>query len=416
MKTGLWIARRFSFARKRFRIINVISAISLAGIVIGVSTLLVVMSVLNGFQQLARDLFITIDSPVQLVPLKGRSLTVSDSLLRSLRSIEGVGTAEPFAEGEAILSTRDKSELVIVKGLSDAAHRRLIQQTHASHPFFTGETIAAGELLAYRTDLYAFKKVKIFSPELISFGLESLSEPYMLPALTIPETTVSSVFSLQKIFDDRYVLTSDRFAQKILLLGSGVYSGIDIRGTKSGANEALIGSLRKWLAESPLKNSCRMRSLDEKYSAVFAVMKLEKWVSFGVLMLIILVASLSLTGALAMTAIDKQRELFYLRCMGLEKPQFLAIFIIQGGMTGVVGAAAGAFIAWSICTLQELFGIVKLPSKSAFIIDAYPVSMQVNDFVAVAITAVLLCLAVSLYPARKAAQIATSHSLDLKTN
>ncbi|EAT59348.1 ABC transporter permease [Chlorobium ferrooxidans] len=416
MKTGLWIARRFSFARKRFRIINVISAISLAGIVIGVSTLLVVMSVLNGFQKLARDLFITIDSPAQLVPLKGRSFAVSDSLLNSIRAVEGVGSAERFAEGEAIMATRDKSELVIIKGLSDKAHRRLVSQTHAANPFFSGETIAVGELLAYRTDLYAFSQVKIFSPELISFGLESLSQPYMMPVLTIPEATVSSLFSLQKIFDDRYVLTSERFAQRVLLLGNGLCSGVDIRAGEGVSNETFIRSLRSWLARSPVKTNCRIRSLDEKYSSVFAVMKLEKWVSFGVLMLIILVASLSLTGALAMTAIDKQRELFYLRCLGLEKPQFMAIFIIQGAMTGVIGTAAGACIAWSICTLQELFGIVKLPSRSAFIIDAYPVSMQLNDFIAVAILAILLCIAVSLYPARKAAMIATSHSLDLKTN
>ncbi|MEI6847312.1 MAG: FtsX-like permease family protein [Chlorobiaceae bacterium] len=416
MKTGLWIARRFSFARKRFRIINIISAISLAGIIIGVSTLLVVMSVLNGFQKLARDLFTTIDSPVQLVPLEGRSLTVSSNLLHSIKAIEGVGTAEPFAEGEAIMTTQNKSEQVIVKGLSNAAHLRLMRQTRATHPFFTDETIAAGELLAYRTNLFPFKTVKIFSPELISFGLESLSEPYMLPALNIPETTIFSTFSLQKIFDDRYVLTSDRFAQKILLLGRGVYSGIDIRAKNGFSSTSFIGNLRKWLARTPFKNSYRIRSLEEKYNNIFAVMKLEKWVSFGVLMLIILVASLSLTGALAMTAIDKQRELFYLRCLGLEKPQFMAIFIIQGSMTGLAGTAAGTFIAWSICTLQELFGMVKLPSKSAFIIDAYPVSMQINDFIVVSITAMLLCIAVSLYPARKAARIATSHTLDLKTN
>ena len=133
-------------------------------------------------------------------------------------------------------------------------------------------------------------------------------------------------------------------------------------------------------------------------------------------MLIILVAALSLTGALAMTAIDKQRELFYLRCLGLEKPQFMSIFIIQGGMTGLAGTAAGISIAGTICKLQELYGIVQLPSKSAFIISAYPVSMHLDDFIIVAITGVMLCLAVSLYPARKAALIATANSLDQKTN
>ncbi len=416
MKTALWIARRFSFARKRFRVINIISAISLIGIVLGVSTLLVVMSVLNGFQKLARDLFVTIDSPAQLVPIKGRTLKVSDNILQSLRAIEGVGSAEPFAEGEAIMATREKSELVMVKGISKRAHYRLMLQTHTPRPFFTPETIAVGELLAYRTSLYPFREVKIFSPELISLGLESLSEPYLIPMLAIPETSVSSLFSLQKLFDDRYVLTSSLFAQKILLMGTGEYSGIDIRGNEGVSGDAFTGNLREWLARSPLKTSVKVRTLEEKYNNIFAVMQLEKWVSFSILMLIILVAALSLTGALAMTAIDKQRELFYLRCLGMEKPQFMAIFILQGGMTGIAGTAAGTLIAWSLCTLQQLYGMVQLPSKSAFIIHAYPVTMLAGDFIVVSITATLLCLLVSLYPARKAALIATSRSLDFKTN
>ncbi len=416
MTPGLWIAQRFSFARKRFRVINVISAISLAGIVLGVSTLLVVMSVLNGFQKLARDLFITVDTPAQLVSRDGRALKVPDSLLQSIRALKGVGSAEPFAEGEAIMAGQEKSELVMVKGLSDAAHRHLMRQTHTTRPFFSGESIAVGEMLAYRTNIYPFREVKIFSPELISLGLESLSQPYLLPILAIPETTVSSVFSLQKMFDDRYVLTSVLFAQRILLMGKGEFSGIDIRGKKGESDDDLILSLRNWLANSSLKTTCRVRSLDEKYSNIFAVMQLEKWVSFSILMLIVLVAAFSLTGALTMTAIDKQRELFYLRCLGMEKPQFMAIFIIQGGVTGVVGTAIGMVIAWSICNLQELYGIVQLPSQNAFIIKSYPVNMHPADFIVVAVTAILLCFAVSLYPARKAAAIATSRSLDLKTN
>ncbi len=416
MKIGLWIARRFSFARKRFRIINVISAISLAGIVIGVSTLLVVMSVLNGFQKIARDLFITIESPVQIIPANGNKVAVPDSLLHAIRAIGGVSIAEPFVEGEAVIASGNRSELVMVKGISDSAQRKLMSDTHASRPYFDDNTISAGEMLSARTRLHAYDQVKIFSPELISLGLESLSEPYLLPALNIPETTVYSIFSLQRIFNDRYVLTSGNFAQKILLHERGEYSGIDIWGKNGRQDKKLEHEIRKWLAQSPWKNTCRVRTLEDKYKNVFMVMQLEKWVTFSVLMLIILVAALSLTGALAMTAIDKQRELFYLRCLGMEKPQFMSIFIIQGGMTGVAGTAAGSIIAWGICRLQELYKIVKLPSQSAFIISSYPVSMHLEDFIVVGVTAVLFCFAVSLYPARKAALIATSRSLELKTN
>jgi lipoprotein-releasing system permease protein len=296
----------------------------------------------------------------------------------------------------------------VVKGFSDTAHHHLMHVTHRTNPYFTSETIAAGEILANRTNLYAEKQVKLFSPELISLGLESLSQPYLIPMLGIPETRVTSVFSLQKIFDDRYVLTSNLFAQKILLLGRGEYSGIDIRPKEGYSSDAVTLNLRQWLAKSPMKSAWKVRTLEEKYTNIFTVMQLEKWASFSILMLIILVASLSLTGALAMTAIDKQRELFYLRCLGLEKPQFMSIFIIQGGITGITGTIAGTTIAWTICKLQELYGIVQLPSKSAFIIPAYPVSINLADFVIVAISSITLCLLVSLYPAQKAAKIAAT--------
>jgi lipoprotein-releasing system permease protein len=415
MKTGIWIARRFSFARKRFRIINIISAISLAGIVTGVCTLLVVMSVLNGFQKLARDLFTTIESPVQVVPLADKGVMLPDSLLHALRSTRGVGAAEPFAEGEALLSSGDKSELVLLKGITGPAQSKLVRDTGAKGPFFMDETLSAGRQLAYRTNLTPLKQVKIFSPELISLGLESLSDPYLLAALDIPHAAVSSVFSVQRLFDDHYVLASSAFAQKILLLERGEYSGIDIWPNTGVSDQELQQQVTDWLRASPLKNTCRVRTLEEKYRSIFMVMQLEKWVSFSVLMLIVLVAALSLTGSLAMTAIDKQRELFYLRCLGLEKPQFMAIFMIQGGMTGLAGTAAGSAIAWIICRLQEVYGFVQLPSKSAFLISSYPVSIRIGDFFTVDLLAFLLCLAVSIYPARKAAMIATSNSPDMKT-
>ncbi|NTU58720.1 MAG: ABC transporter permease [Chlorobiaceae bacterium] len=414
MKTGFWIAGRYSFARKRFRVINIISGISLGGIIIGVSTLLVVMSVLNGFQKLARDLFVTIESPVQLVAAQGRSMMVSDSLLASIRKIDGVGWAQPFAEGQAILTTSGRSELVVVKGLTDAGHERLRKETRHNEPYFSESTVSVGTVLASRLGLYPERQVRLFSPELISVGLQSLSEPYLLPALSMSDTGIGSLFSLQKIFDDRYVLTPVSMAQNILLLDEGRYSGIDIHARKGESDEGLERNLRKWVATNHLEGQFQVRTLQEKRRDMFAVMQLEKWSSFSVLMLVIMVALLSLAGSLAMTVIDKRRELFYLRCLGMERPQFMTIFIVEGALTGLVGTATGSVVAWCICRAQELYGFVQLPSKSAFIISAYPVSMKTLDFLVVGVSTVLLCLLVSLYPAGKAATIATSKSLDSK--
>jgi lipoprotein-releasing system permease protein len=416
MKTGFWIAGRYSFARKRFRVINIISGISLGGIIVGVSTLLVVMSVLNGFQKLARDLFVSIESPVQLVSAQGRSMPVSDSLMAAVRKIDGVGWAQPFAEGQAILTVSGRSELVMVKGLTDEAHKRLMKKTRHSEPYFNDGSVSAGALLASRLGLYPDKSLRMFSPELISVGLQSLSQPELLPALSLSDARVGSIFSLQKIFDDRYVLAPVSMAQNILLLGQGRYSGIDIHGKKGESDTELERQLRQWLSTNRLDAQFRIQTLQDKHRDMFTVMQLEKWSSFSVLMLVIMVALLSLAGSLAMTVIDKRQELFYLRCLGLERPQFMTIFIVEGGLTGLVGTAMGSVVAWCICRAQELYGFVQLPSKSAFIISAYPVSMKPGDFLAVGLSTVALCLLVSLYPAGKAAAIATSRSLESKAD
>ncbi|WP_287373638.1 FtsX-like permease family protein [Prosthecochloris sp.] len=414
---GLWIALRYSFARKRFRVINIISAISLTGIILGVSTLLVVMSVLNGFQQIAWDLFVTVESPAQVLPAEGTHMEVPDSLLAQIGGIEGVVSAEPFAEGSAILSGKENSELVMVKGISRNAHDRLMKQTGREMPYFSRETVSVGEVLAYKAKLAPAAEVKIFSPELIALGLQSLSQPYLLPALTFPVVQVESVFSLQRIFNDHYVLTSREMARRILLQEENLYSGIDVRGSDDRATHAaLVRNLRSWVQENGLEDSYVIRPLEEKYRDIFGVMEIEKWVSFSVLMLVIVVAALSLTGSLTMTAIDKRKELFYLRCLGLEKPQFIMIFIMEGGMIGFAGTAIGAAVAWVICSVQKTFGLIELPSKSAFIIEAYPVSMQTSDFVVVSVATIAVSLLVSLYPAFKAAGIAGSKNLSDQAN
>jgi len=415
---GLWIARRFSFARKRFRVINIISAISLAGIILGVSTLLVVMSVLNGFQQMAWNLFVTVESPVQILPLEGGDMAVPDSLLLRLSRVEGVTSAEPFSEGEAILSgPAGPGELVMVKGITRSAHERLMRRTGRAEPYFDGESLSLGEMLAYRTRLSPGQRVRIFSPELIPLGLQALSSPYLLPALTFEVVPVASTFSFQRIFNDHYVLTSMEAARRILLQKENRYSGIDVRGGEDRSKHAeLVRNVRSWLGANGLAETFTVRPLEEKYRDIFGVMEIEKWVSFSVLMLVILVAALSLTGSLTMTAIDKQQELFYLRCLGLEKPQFMMIFITEGAMIGLAGTLTGVLIAWLVCFVQGTWGLIELPSKSAFIIDAYPVSMQVSDFLIVSCVTVGVSVLVSLYPAFKAAGIAGSKALADKVN
>ncbi|ANT64887.1 ABC transporter permease [Prosthecochloris sp. CIB 2401] len=408
IKPGLWIARRFSFARKRFRIINIISAVSLAGIFVGVATIIVVLSVLNGFQELARDLFLQVESPLQIVSRDGKTMPLDRELLIEIEALPDVLIADPFMEGEAVLAAPGMpGELVTVKGISARAEESLMRRTGEPYRYFGPTTISVGDMLAYRAGIRVPQEVRLFSPELISLGLSSLSQPWVLPGLSFPVVRVESIFSLQRVFNDHYVLASLPLASEILLMKEGECSGIDIRSDRETrhASRVLKARIEELIMQQGLDKTLTVRLLEDKYTDVFAVMIVEKWVSFSVLMLVVLVASLSLTGSLTMTAIDKKKELFYLRCLGMERPQFLTIFIVQGVMIGVVGSLGGAGVAWALTTLQERFGIVQLPSKTAFIIDAYPVELLWSDVALTCLITIGLSFLVSLSPAFKAAAL-----------
>ncbi|HHE07399.1 MAG TPA: ABC transporter permease, partial [Chlorobaculum parvum] len=308
------------------------------------------------------------------------------------------------------------SELVMVKGVTLEAQRRMQTGAGVRPPRFSGEGVSVGSLLAGRLELYAGQRVRLFSPELISAGLQALSQPELLPALSIGEARVESAFVLQQIFDDRYVLAPLSVGRTILLYGKEHYSGLDVRPQSGVSTEKLDRELRRWISANGLEGQWKIMTLEEKHRELFSVMRLEKWASFAVLMLVIMVALLSLAGSLAMTVIDKKHELFYLRCLGMERLQFMTIFIVEGGLTGLFGTALGSLLAWSLLKAQELYGFVQLPSQSAFIIKAYPVAMQPWDFVTVGVAAMVFTLLVSLYPAGKAAAIATSRSLEDKND
>ncbi|MBC8044107.1 MAG: FtsX-like permease family protein, partial [Rhizobacter sp.] len=120
---------------------------------------------------------------------------------------------------------------------------------------------------------------------------------------------------------------------------------------------------------------------------------------------IVVVASLSLVGSLTMTAIEKKRELYFLHCIGLGTAALQRIFLFEGLLIASIGIALGLTLGAGICWAQQTFGLVKLYGSEAFIISAYPVTMNAADFLYVALATAIVSFIASLYPARKAAVI-----------
>jgi lipoprotein-releasing system permease protein len=153
--------------------------------------------------------------------------------------------------------------------------------------------------------------------------------------------------------------------------------------------------------QAHLGNQFRVETRYEQNRSLYAVMQVEKWVIYGILSLILLVAAFNMIGALTMLVLEKQKDIAVLKAMGASEPKVQGIFLGEGLLLAGVGGATGLLIASLICWLQLHFKWIKLGGDT-FIIDYYPVKMIPGDFVLVIITILVIALIAAWIPARKA--------------
>ncbi len=411
-----FISKRFIFARSAAKNVNTITSISIAGLVIGVTVICVVLSVLNGFRGIVTGLFLTIDSNVQLIAKEGQTIEVTEQMLNALRSLSEVASAERFIEGKVLMAAKEKSSVVVMKAIELGAMKQLAGYMDIQRRFGDYD-LAIGGGVANRLGAMYQHDIVIISPKMIDEGLEAIQNPLMKTQPDLPVMRVENFFRTHRVYDDVYVLATLNAGKRIFGYAENEITGIDIRPKKDIfgkplSDEALQAAVEKWLKENGLENTLQLVRLEDKFSDLFRVMKMEKWGSFAALMLIIIVASLSLIGSLTMTAIEKRRDLYFLRCIGLTAKDVQHIFLIEGALIGAIGVVSGLALGYAIAFLQQQYGLVKLPYGNAFIVKAYPVVIEVWDFVWTAILAFGITILASLYPAIRAAELSEKLSLN----
>ncbi len=406
LKANLLVALRFIFATKKVRIINIITGISVLGVIIGTATIIIVLSVMNGFRDLAYNLFLAIDTEAKLIAAQGATMHISDSLLSELRSLDGVASARKFVEGKVLMITDKQSSVVILKGIEPEAYQDMANYLDEHRRPLEDDGLTIGFPLAYKFSATLNSEVRLLSAKHIDEGLAAIQNPLLRSSLDLPRLRVRNFFSAHRTYDEIYTIALLSTAQKVFGYAPDVVTGIELRAKPGLSDEALKARLLQWLEKKGLSAQYSAESLSDKFRELFRVMKLEKWGSFIILLLIVIIAALSLIGSLTMTAIEKRRDIYFLYCIGLTPASLQRIFLFEGMLIGIIGVALGVALGFLVCFLQQQFGLVPLPYAESFIIRAYPVSMMGSDFLAVIVAALVLIFLASLYPARRAAYLA----------
>lgn len=416
MDYRLLLARRYLVGRRRVTLISFISGVSVAGVAIGVAALVVVLSVMNGFYEVVRELLVAYDPHVRIESVEAGGLRDADSLAGVARSVEGVVSAAPYVEGQALLTSPDAPGLnlvVTVRGVDARATGGLeAAVTDGSFDLASGPEgsgLVMGAMPAARAAL--IPGPSLGSPP--ASGVTLLSAPALERALAqyplgLPATqafVLRGVYVLDPAYDEDHVFVGLDEAQRLFRL-SGRASGVDLRLQDLDDADAVRRELTNQLGAR-----YRISTWYDLQASLYAVMRLEKWAATAILAMIVVVAAFNIVGALTMIVIEKQRDLAVLQAMGSSAGDVRTVFVLEGLLVGTIGAGIGLAIGLGLAIAQARWGLVKLAGADAFIIDAYPVAIRVVDILAVAVLAVGLCVLAALYPATRAASVAPADAL-----
>lgn len=401
MNFPLFIARRYLFSKKKTHAINVISLISVIGVAVATTALVVVLSVFNGFQDMVAGFFTNIDPQLKVVPVSGKTAAADDPVLTKIRQLPEVEVATETLQDMALAMYDGRQATVNIKGVddnfADLSHITEILYGDGEFELHTAnlEFGTPGLRLAATMGLGASWSgyMKIYAPR--REGQLDMSNP---TDGFVVDSLISSgvVFTVkQGKYDKDYILTSIGFARR-LFDRQGELSALELR-LKPGSDFNAVKKEMQQIAGDRFQVQDRY----EQQADTFHIMQIEKLMAYIFLTFILIVACFNIVGSLSMLIIDKKEDVATLRNLGAKDKTITRVFLFEGRMISVIGAVIGIVAGLALCLLQQQFGIVRMgDGDGTYIVNAYPVSVHYLDVLIVFVTVIVTGWLAVYFPVR----------------
>jgi lipoprotein-releasing system permease protein len=400
MRFELFVALRYLFARRGQAFISVISWISVAGVALGVASLIVVMGVMNGFTTDLRDKIIGVTSHAVIYSSLGK-MPEDFSLIDKLTAAPGVEAATPFIHSGLLLSSQAGGSGVYLRGVDPDSAPKVLgglkKMTLGSVDDLKRDDglpgVIIGEALADKLGAHLGSRVNLMAPS----GQQSAAgfTPRIRPFRVV------GLFSIGlSDYDTALAFTTLDSARDVLGWPDRNISGIEIAvADVYKAGEIVSRALA-------LVNEPRLyaHTWIEMTANLFAALKLEKAAMAIILTLVVLVGSFSIITALVMLVMEKTRDIAILMSMGATRGMVRKIFMAQGVIIGLMGTALGFALGLGACFLLKHYKFIELP-RGVYSLDYLPVLLEWPDVSLTVLGAMLICFFATLYPARQAARL-----------
>jgi len=397
------VAWRYLRAKRQESFISVISGFSLVGIALGVATLIIVMSVMNGFQAELLGRILGLNGHLIVQSMTG-TIPDYDALATRIRAVPGVTTATPIIEGQVLVNNEGSSFGALVRGLETQDLKRLTAVSSTLSPgaldgFDDGESVILGGRLAERLAVVPGMTVTLVAPKgaVTPFGTTPRIKTYR----------ISGTFRIgMSEYDQTFIFMPLKEAQLFFGLENAV-QGIEVMvadPNQVAAWRAPIGRV--------VGSFARIVDWQQMNSSLFGALAVESNVMFLILTLIILVAALNIVSGLIMLVKDKGGDIAILRTMGATPGAVMRVFFIAGATIGIVGTFSGVAIGVLFSAnienirqfLSSLFGVV-LFDPTIYFLSQMPSKIETSDVVTIVLMSLSLSFIATLYPSWRAARL-----------
>ena len=395
MNVPFYIARKYFFSSKKINYVHILSLVSQFGIAIGTIALVLVMSVFNGFENLVLDMYNVFDPHIRVTSNEGKNFD-SDEVNKVIGDIDGVANFSSVLEEKILVEYNSKQYIAVIKGV-DENYRELtnfdslIVDGGYIDDFKSNNVAMVGRGIAYYLSIHigsVFDNLRVYLPNRDSKNLLKLEK-----AFTSSSISPVGVFGVQQEIDSKYIIVPLNFVQDLINRDKYV-SAIEIK-LKSTNSMINIQNILK----EKLDSKYLIQNRFEQQEFLYKILNTERLVVVIILLFIVLIASFNIISSLIILIIDKKKDIESLFNFGFENHSIKKVFIYKSMLGVFVGSFSGIIIGFILAYLQQEFGLIKMGAGS-FVIDAYPVSIKLNDIIIIQLIVLLIGLLASWFTSR----------------
>ena len=399
MNVSFYIAKRYLIAKKSQNAINIISWISVISVGIGTFALVVVLSAFNGLEGLVESLFESFDADIRIEAKKGKVFSADDIDFDELMEVEGVVDYSKVLEEVVGVRYKDQQAIATIKGV-DASFLNMSQLDSA---IIDGEALLerneinfaimgygiASQLGAYLNK--APENLSIYAPSREKFSaINPLSSTYR--QLIAP----GGVFYISPEYDNKYIVVSLEFAHKLLKYKNEITS-VELSSEETADLETVKDKLTELVGED-----FKVSTKYEFNEIIYKTNRTEKWVTFLILVFILIIAAFNILSSLSMLIIEKKKDIETLKALGAKKSLIRRIFFFEGLLINLSGALSGLILGVILCLLQQHVGLLRLEGG---IVEYYPVEVNPVELLYILATVLIIGVLTSWYPVKNLTKV-----------